>query len=285
MKEAPLVTVICLCYNHSRFVEEALQSVIDQSYGQVQLIVVDDASTDNSAIIIEAFCARYSEVQFIANETNQGNCKSFNQALNYAKGDYFIDLAADDVLEPERITAGIKTFEKSDSQYGVNFCNAEYINKNGDHLKYFYASDKDRSTVPHGDVFTTLIERYALCSPTTMFRREVIDQLGGYDEQLAYEDFDFWVHSSRNWKYCYTDEVLVKKRVVEDSHGSKQYQRKSQQRFSTYLVCRKVYQLCQSKKEYKVLRKRIKYELKHSLWHYNLLLTFRYLILWLKAIR
>lgn len=285
MTEQPLVTVICLCYNHSRFVEEALQSVIDQSYGQVQLIVVDDASSDNSMVVIQAFCANHPQVQLISNETNQGNCKAFNRALPYAKGDYLIDLAADDVLNPERILEGVKSFNNHDNQFGVNFSNAEYISYNGDHLKYFYDLDKDRSTVPQGDVFTTLIERYALCSPTTMFRREVIDQLGGYDEQLAYEDFDFWVRSSRNWKYCYTDEVLVKKRVIEDSHGSKQYQRKSQQRFSTYLVCLKAYQLCQSKNDYKALRKRIKYELKHSLWHFNLSLSVGYLFLWLKAMR
>src|ERR1700749_5034941 len=98
MQNKSLVTVICLCYNHENFVTESLFSVMNQDYAFVELIIVDDCSTDNSKNIIKKWLLDYPEVRFISNEINLGNTKSFNKALQFAKGDYIIDLAADDVL-------------------------------------------------------------------------------------------------------------------------------------------------------------------------------------------
>ena len=103
MQKNPLVTVICLSYNHEKFVVEALNSVLQQNYSPVELIVVDDCSTDKSASIIDSWCLQQNNITFIKNEQNSGNTKSFNTALKIASGDYIIDLAADDVLTYEGI--------------------------------------------------------------------------------------------------------------------------------------------------------------------------------------
>ena len=97
MQDKSLVTIICLCYNQEEFVLESLESVISQDYNQIELIIVDDCSTDNSKIVIENWLLNFPQIQFIANNTNLGNTKSFNKALKLAKGKYIIDLAADDV--------------------------------------------------------------------------------------------------------------------------------------------------------------------------------------------
>jgi glycosyltransferase involved in cell wall biosynthesis len=284
----PLVTVICLCFNQGDYVLAAIQSVMSQSYQNVQLIIIDDASTDGSVSVIEDFLNTHPEIPFIKQAENTGNCKAFNQALKFAKGEYIIDLAADDVLLPERIQQGVSTFASNDSEYGVNFSDAAYINEKSEVIKQHYDRDTSGqliSEVPQGDVFKDVVQSYFICSPTTMIKKSLFDELGGYDESLVYEDFDLWVRASRNWKFCYTDHILVHKRVLPNSHGQQQYKRGNLQMLSTYRVCVKALQLCKNRSEYKALRKRIQYELKHAIWLLKLSLSFKYFSLWIKSMR
>jgi glycosyltransferase involved in cell wall biosynthesis len=99
----PLVSVICLCYNHERFVREAIQSVINQSYKNFQVIVVDDASSDGSISEIQKLKTDYPFLELLLLSTNIGNCKAFNAALKLVKGEYVIDFATDDVMMPDRM--------------------------------------------------------------------------------------------------------------------------------------------------------------------------------------
>ena len=110
MQENPLVTVICSCYNHENFVIESLNSVINQDYKNIELIIIDDFSSDNSKKTIKNWLLNYPEITFIANENNLGITKSFNNALKSAKGKYIIDLAADDILIPNCVDLQLKKF-------------------------------------------------------------------------------------------------------------------------------------------------------------------------------
>ena len=280
----PLVSVICLCYNQARFVEEAIQSVLQQTYPQVELIVVDDGSSDSSREVIEKILTPYRNVKFIALEANIGNCRAFNRGWQESKGEFVIDLAADDVLMPGRIEKGIEAFAKCDSSYGVNFSNAELIDEDGSFLRHHYTINQHgqaKTGVPHGDLFKALIRRYFICAPTMMCRREVLDHLEGYDENLSYEDFDFWVRSSRVFKYIYSDQVLVKKRVVKGSKGQRQFEIGSRDFLSTYRVCAKAKDLVENEEERSALKHRIYYELKQA----ARFLDFKTLLLYLKLLR
>ncbi|MBK8290774.1 MAG: glycosyltransferase [Flammeovirgaceae bacterium] len=186
----PLVTIICVCYNQARFVEAALDSVINQTYNDIELIVIDDGSTDGSPKIIKRWIANHPETTLLINATNLGYCKTFNKAYKISKGEYVIDLAADDILLPNRVEVGIKVFMKAGQDYGVTFSDAEHVEEQGTLLRLH--SDKyPHHTIPSGDIYKDVIDRYFICSPTMMFRRSVIDHLSGYDELLAFEDFDF----------------------------------------------------------------------------------------------
>ena len=74
----PLVSVICLCYNHSKYVVESLESVLSQSYANIELIIVDDASTDDSQSVIKSFVESLPRVRFIPLTNNNGNCRMFH---------------------------------------------------------------------------------------------------------------------------------------------------------------------------------------------------------------
>jgi glycosyltransferase involved in cell wall biosynthesis len=258
--EEPLVSVICLCYNQERFVSETIRSVLNQSYGNIELIIVDDASTDSSVEIIRDLIRGRSEIQLLALDENAGNCKAFNKGLALAKGKYLIDLAADDILLPQRIAKGVQALKQAGPSYGVNFTDADWITESGAHL-YAHSERFPHATIPQGDIYKNLIERFFICSPTVMFTREVIEYLGGYDETLSYEDFDFWIRSSRRFLYCYTPEVLVKKRVVKKSLSEKQFGFFSPHSQTTLKVCEKIFLLNKSVEEQKALGKRIRYEL------------------------
>ncbi len=260
---APLVTVICICYNHARFVEAALDSVINQTYKDIELIVIDDSSTDGSSKIIKRWIANHPETTLLLNVPNLGYCKTFNKAFKISKGEYIIDLAADDLLLPNRIEVGIKAFSDSENDYGVTFSDAEHIDEQGNLLRLH--SDKyPLATIPSGDIYKDVIDRYFICSPTMMFRRSVIEQLNGYDESLAFEDFDFWVRASREFRFVYTPQVLLKKRSVANSMSKNQFKKSSAQRWSTFKVCQKIKQLNTTKEETDALKQRVRYEIKLS---------------------
>jgi glycosyltransferase involved in cell wall biosynthesis len=277
----PRVTVICLCYNQARFVKEAIQSVFDQTYQPIELIVLDDASTDNSTSEILEALKDHPEVKFIQMTTNRGNCRAFNHALSFATGVFIIDLAADDLLLKQRVAKGVAALSEAGERFGVNFSDADWIAEDGTHL-YRHSDRFPHHTVPTGDVYKSLIELFFICSPSMMFTREVIDSLGGYDESLAYEDFDFWIRSSRRFKYCYTPEVLVKKRTVKDSMSVNQFTRGNPQLRSTYRVCEKIIDLNRSNDEKRALAKRIRYEMRVCLRLLNFSLFIDYARLYLR---
>ena len=264
----PLVSIICLCYNQAPFVQEALESVWAQTYPEVELIVVDDGSADGSPEFIRSLLVNRSEVQFIDIPETIGNCKAFNRAFKLCRGKYVIDLAADDVLIPERVAEGVKALEEAGADYGVHFTDAVFINIEGKELRRHYKRNKDGSLaekVPQGWVYQEVVERYFICTPTMMMRRSVLDALGGYDESLTYEDFDFWLRSSRHWKYHFSDQVLVKKRVVPGSLSSRQYEKESKQLESTLKICRKAKGLNESPEEERALAIRLAYEIRQAI--------------------
>jgi len=245
------------------------------------LIVVDDGSSDGSIEVIERFISQYPQIKFVKLATNQGICKAFNKALASTTGDFIIDLAADDLLLPLRLQKGIQTFESLSDEYGVIFSDAEWIDKQGQHL-YFHSTKYPHDTIPQANIYKELIERYFICSPTMMFRSKVIQKLGGYDELLTYEDFDFWIRSSRHFNYFYSTEVSVKKRKLENSLSHNQFKLLNKQGDSTYRVCNKILELNENLAERDALQRRINYEIRQSIRTLNVGLAYRYIRLALK---
>lgn len=260
----PLVSVICLSYNHKNYIERAVKSVFNQTYGNIELILVDDASTDGSQEIVKDLGIK-NNLRTLLLPENLGNCKAFNLGFSLSKGEFIIDLAADDILFPERIKVGVRMLEEKGTHFGVHFCDIELVDKKGNKLDTHFKRDASNQLIENvhaGDIYNLLLEKYHISTPTMMMRREVLEKLGGYDEDLSYEDFDFWVRSSRIYKYCFSDQVLLQKYILPNSHSSSQYQRKNQHCLSTAKVCEKALKLNKNQAENRALLKRINYELK-----------------------
>lgn len=279
--------VICLCYNHGKYVQQALESVLAQNF-PTELIVVDDFSSDNSVEQIKAFLGQHPEhsIKTLFLPENVGNCRAFNQALKMTAADYVIDLAADDVLLPDRVKEGVHTME-SQPEVAINFTNAEYIDTESKVLSVHYKLDSAGNVldnVPQGDVFAHILERYYICSPTMMYRSSFLREIGGYDEELAYEDFDVMVRLSKNHLFSFTYKILVQKRILKTAMSAKQYKKGNQQLRSTLKICHKAYELIENKREKKALLKRILYEGKQAFIHKRIFLCMAFINLGVQTI-
>ena len=261
--------------------DQAIRSVQHQTYACIQLIVVDDHSTDSSRDVIQNQVANDPSIEFIPLPTNLGNCRAFNNGLIKVRGEFVIDLSADDILLPTRIERGVEELQTHGINYGVNFSDAELTSETNE-LLGLHSEKFSHEAIPQGDVFADVLSRYFISSATMMMRKEVFDKLGGYDETLAYEDFDFWVRSSRYFQYCYTPDPLVRKRIVENSLGRRQYLRGSVQMNSTLVVCEKALALCKNQAEFAALKKRVQFEVRQAIKTGNWGLWLGYWKLWRK---
>ncbi len=277
------MSVICLCYNQASYVQEALNSILNQVYGNVELIIVDDASTDNSTSEIRSWLSSKSKaIQFIPLNKNVGNCSAFNIGFRKSSGKYIIDLAADDVLLPHRIAEGVKTLEARGPEWVMEFSDGWIINEDGDRLRTHYIRNKTGElieAVPQGDVYAEVLARYFICVPSMFMRRSILEELGGYDESLAYEDFDFWVRAARIGKFAYNPKILVEKRKLNTGWSAQQYRPGSKQLETTYRVCLKAQQLNRNKREIKALGRRLGYELRQAIRHGHPALAYKFWVL------
>ena len=264
---SPLVTIVALCHNHAPFLCEALDSILNQSYPHLEVWLVDDASTDGSPSILRAYAAQNPTWHLLLLPENVGNCRAFNLAFFRSKGEFVIDFATDDVLLPQRIGQQVAAFQMVDDSWGVVYSNAELIDEASRPLGLHHRPDGRGSLVPapaSGWVFAEVLRRYFISTPTMMMRRACLASLGGYDETLAYEDFDFWVRASRDWQFLYLDEITTRKRKHPRSMSARAYRRHDPYLDSTTRVCAKALALARTPAEYAALAVRLRSELRQA---------------------
>ncbi|RSK34539.1 glycosyltransferase family 2 protein [Hymenobacter metallilatus] len=268
----PLVTIVALCYNHARFLETALESIRAQTYPHLEVFLVDDASTDGSPEILRRYAAAYPSWHLRLLPHNSGNCQAFNSAFREAKGDFIIDFATDDVLLPERVAQQVAAFAAAGPRCGMVYSDAELIDEEGHHVRYHFRRDARGQLHPRpasGPVFAEVLARYFISTPTMLMRRATLAQLGGYDETLAYEDFDFWVRASRDWDFQFLDLVTTQKRLHPQAMSRKGYRPHDPYLRSTIRVCQKAQALCRTDTERAALAVRVRWELRQAVRYRN----------------
>lgn len=212
------MTVIALCYNHARFLEEALDSIQAQTYGPIQLIIADDASTDGSPALIKSWIAeRGLDHEMVFNDHNLGICASLNKAMTYAQGKYIAIVATDDVWLPNKLAVQVEKMESLPDSVGVAYADAAVIDEEGNSVRASLIRSWGFADAPDGDLFIQLLGRNPIPAPTALVRRTCFDAVGGYDETLSYEDLDMWLRIARQYRFVYLDEVLARYREVGTS--------------------------------------------------------------------
>ena len=268
----PLVTIIALCYNHAQFLAAALDSVRAQTYAELEVILVDDASTDGSPEMLRRYTAENPGWQLHLLPENGGNCRAFNVGLAAAKGEFVIDFATDDVLLPERVAQQVAAFAAAGPRCGVVYSNAELIDEAGRFVRHHFRPDARGHLHPRpasGQVFADVLARYFISTPTMLIRRATLLELDGYDETLAYEDFDFWVRASRDWEFQFLNVVTTQKRLHPQAMSRRGYRPHDPYLRSTIRVCRKALALCRTPAERAALATRVRWELRQAVRYRN----------------
>jgi glycosyltransferase involved in cell wall biosynthesis len=264
----PLVSIICTCYNHENYIKESLDAVLNQSYDQIELIIIDNGSKDRSAGIIQHWVNVNQDikVETIFHFPSINYCKAFNQGLQQTNGKYIIDLSGDDLLLPNHVRRAVGTLEQTDA--AVYFSNA-YLEGNKKTVVTFYPVHKKGKVIKEvfwGNLYVHVVQKHFLCAPTLVFIAEILKKEGGYDESLTYEDFDIIVRLSRKYQFVFNENIGVKKRMLKTSFSAQQYSiKKSLMLPSTLKVCRKIQAMNQSPEENKALQFRVMFETKHAL--------------------
>lgn len=215
----PLVTVIVLSYNHSRFILETLESVKAQTYKHTELIILDDCSSDDSVVIIGRWLRKNAiECTFVRHEKNQGICKSLNDALSHATGKYVSMIASDDLWLPDKIDRQVAIMESQPESVGVLYSDAFQIDENGLHLpEMLIASCRNLPEIPQGQILDALLKGNFIGGQTALIRRRCYDKVGMYDENLPWEDWDMWMRMARHYSFLYSPMPAAKYRIHEQS--------------------------------------------------------------------
>jgi len=215
----PSVTAIAICFNHARFVVECLDSIRAQTHPRVQLIIVDDCSSDGSGSIIRQWLqATGTQATLIAHDQNRGICRSRNEALAVATGDYIACISTDDAWLPDKLAIQVAKFEELAPKVGVVYSDAYRVDEQGQPLPALFLSMCGIvDSPPEGNVYEELLEHNFVPSLASLVRRSCFDVVGGYDESLAFEDWDMWLRISQRFSFAYSPVLTARYRVVASS--------------------------------------------------------------------
>jgi glycosyltransferase involved in cell wall biosynthesis len=197
-QSAELVSVVIPCYNQARFLGEAVQSVLAQTYPDVEIVVVDDGSTDNTSEI----AAAYPGVRCIRQD-NRGLSEARNTGLRYCLGSYLVFLDADDLLLPNALEIGHRALQADPA---CAFASGQH--------RLVYDTGSPPTTVVQvveRNQYPELLEwNYIGMHATVMYRRWVFDAVGGFDGSLpACEDYDLYLRIAQRYPVCCHDAIIA----------------------------------------------------------------------------
>ena len=179
----PIVSVICICFNHEDFVQQAINSVLNQTYKNIELIVINNASSDNSHNVITEIADKNPSIKYFKFTEPVSSTKAFNYGFNHSKGIYLIDLSADDVLLEDCIEKQVNFFAQQNDNVGLIFGNAYHINEYGTRRKPYFEIDEQNKVTDlllHNTNYVRLLSGgIVMCSVASMFTRKHFELLKG----------------------------------------------------------------------------------------------------------
>jgi len=232
LRKEPLVTVGIPAYNHQHYIGEAIKSVINQTYRNLEVIIINDGSKDNTheEILkhVDECKKRFVRFEYI-NRENRGLTKTLNEILSMARGRYFTLIASDDIMLPHKVKDLVEVLENSLEEYAVAFGDAYFINEEG---KTIYLDGKGNVTdsrkgtnsflefytgkrgldYKNSEVFgsyASLIEGNYLPAMSFLARTEKLKEVEGWTPGNMLEDWEMWLKLSKNYKFKYIGKVVA----------------------------------------------------------------------------
>lgn len=202
--DLPLVSIVVASYNNSKYLEECLDSAVNQTYPNIEIIIADDCSNDDSREIAQIFANQYDKITLIFREKNIGACANMNDAiLNYASGKYIKVLDSDDYLDINCITNLVEKIESDSNRYAFAYGKAQ--------LYRFETSGKVLLNVigKQTDFLGLYCQRENLIPAiTVLFRKDKFIEVGGYNPKIVIGDYYMWLSLSSNNEFVFCDKVV-----------------------------------------------------------------------------
>lgn len=214
----PLVSVLVTTYNHEAYVEQALDSVRAQDFEDYELLIADDASTDGTVEVVRAWLERTGAPAYLdAHPTNIGLCASRNRALRRARAPLVCSLSGDDWYAPDRLSRQAPFLLAQPATVAAVYSDVRTVAPDGTVIEPSYLSPGHPEPPPSGAIFDQVHAHCFLPALGVMVRRSAIDAVGGYDESLAFEDWDMWLRLADRFDFAYLDAVVGSWRVLPTS--------------------------------------------------------------------
>ena len=224
INEKTRVSVIIPCYNRQDFIKETIDSVINQTYVNIEIIAVDDGSSDGTRSIIDTYRNQITILEH-PGRINKGQSAAINLGLKHCTGEYVAILDSDDVFCPEKIEKQVRILD-SMPEIGIVYGNGFYINERSEKL-YEIFPDSHKET---NDPVRMLLECYFNIPSNSLVRKSVYDRTGGYDESMrSSQDHDMGIRIMEVTRAYYINDILWYYR----RHGDSQSGRHAMRRWQT----------------------------------------------------
>jgi glycosyltransferase involved in cell wall biosynthesis len=202
----PLVSIIMPVLNGERYIASAIESICAQTFSDVELLVIDDGSTDRTRDIVHGFSARLN-LHYIHHEKNQGITRSINDGLRRSSGKFIAFLDHDDLWLPDFLDYEV-SYLLAHPDVGMVHSDFQTIDSEGRILEHSVARERKR-TRPSGFIFRDLFMQSMIVGISVLVRRECFDRLGLWDERLRWADYHMWLRIARHYKVDYIPTVLT----------------------------------------------------------------------------
>jgi len=224
LKNQPLVSVIIPCYNGEKFIAEAVESVLNQTYQNWELIIVNDGSTDSSEKIIKEFCKKDKRVRYIKNNENKGIPATRNIGIKESNGEYIALLDQDDLWLPAKLEKQVKYFEiDKELKIGLIFSDILWmregkISRNSRLSRKIF---KNLDKLSCEEVFEILFMNNFIPIISVLVRKQCFSTLGLFDEKLlgGADDHDFVLRLASNFNLKYIEYPLAIRRIHKDNYS------------------------------------------------------------------
>jgi len=210
LSAVPRVSVILPTYNRAHYLAEAIESVVRQTLTDLELIIVDDGSTDSTCELVRAI--RDERVRYVA-QPHRGLSVALNRGLEKARGDYIARLDSDDVFFPDALASLVAALEREPA-VEVAWASGRLMDREG------RDQPRTRGSSEHypGEMLRSLLYDDCTTSPAMLTRKSCFARVGPYDEGLAFsEDWDMALRLAREFRFRYVDQIVVRIREHDDS--------------------------------------------------------------------
>lgn len=234
-KNSPLVSIVVISYNSSSYILETLESTKSQNYTNIELIISDDGSKDNTVNLCQIWLKEnknfFTRVEIITVLLNSGIPSNVNRGVNAAKGEWIKLIAGDDILLDSCIHDNV-IYVKKNNNINFLFSKPIYINSYSETItshnsKKFKENDSFYNLTPRKQYLHLLTQNHPINPPTLFFNKNVVDGIGGFDESFKNEDFPFYLKITKlGYKLFFLNQDTIKYRIHSSSISQKIKQKK-----------------------------------------------------------